>query len=383
MKQLKSLLILVLIGLLAGCAAKVPEEPFAPADLSAKLAQGYKQKVDNMLVIFDASTSMYEKHPYSAVTPFQGVMKITKAKDVALRMNESIAPLKLQGGLHVFGPTMGKNFDDSQLIYGMTGYSADAFGAAVKSIKTSGVTPLAKPIDESALDLKDSKGKIAVIIISDGKDNVKYKMSPVAAAEQLKKTYGDRVCIYTILVGDDPVGQKTLEDIASAGQCGFATSEAAIANSAGMADFVERVFLEKAAARPKPVVKKTPVPPPVQYKTESINLLVEFDFDKATIRPREADHLDEVAAFLKTHPQTSAVLEGHTDNVGSADYNMDLSVKRAESVKNYLVQKFNIAPSRLTTKGYGLTRPITTNNTEKGRQENRRVVAAFFATVKK
>ncbi|MCJ7600843.1 MAG: OmpA family protein, partial [Desulfobulbaceae bacterium] len=153
----------------------------------------------------------------------------------------------------------------------------------------------------------------------------------------------------------------------------------AVATSEGMADFVEQVFLEKEVAQP---VAQKVAPAPVLGKTITMNLNVLFNFDKDKVRPREQDQLDEFAAFMKAHPQTSAVLEGHTDNYGSEAYNEGLSMRRAESVKKYMVNKFNIDPARLATKGYGFSRPIATNKTEAGRQENRRVVAVISTTVK-
>jgi len=368
MNILKSLWILVMIGFVASCAPMATETPFTATDLSGKLGQGYKQKVDNALIILDASSSMYDKENAN--------QKIIQAKNVVLHMNDTLPPLKMQAGLHVFGPTLGPNMEDSKLIYGMADYNAADLAAAVKSVQVAGLTPLAKPLLKSVDDLKDSKGKIAVIIVSDGMDT--YNQSPVEAAETLKNAFGDRICIYTILIGDSPVGKKVLEDVAAAGKCGFATTEGAVATSQGMADFVEQVFLEKEVA--KPVVQKV-APAPVMEKTITMNLNVLFDFDKDNVRPREQDQLDEFAAFMKTHPQTSAVLEGHTDNYGSEAYNDGLSMRRAESVKKYMVNKFNIDPARLATKGYGFSRPIATNKTEAGRQENRRVVAVISATV--
>lgn len=384
MKKWKLLLILILIGMLTACAAKTPDEPFTTTDLSAKLGQGYKQKVDNTLIVLDASTSMFEKDPYEPMSPVQGEQKLTQAKNTILRMNEVIAPLKLQAGLHVFGPTLGPNFDSSKLVYGMTAYKSADLKAATEKVAIGGLTPLAKPFIEAPEDLKGTTGKIAMIIFSDGKETQGYELSSVAAAEELKKALGDRLCIYTVLLGTDPVGKKTMEDIAAAGQCGFATTKDAIFHSAGMVDFTEQVFLEKEAIKQ---VKKTQLAPPpalpVQYETARINLDVQFDFDKDTIRPREADQLDEFAKFMKIHPQTNAVLEGHTDNVGSKQYNMDLSIKRANAVKNYLVFKLGISASRLTTKGYGIARPIASNKIEAGRQKNRRVMADMSATVQK
>jgi OOP family OmpA-OmpF porin len=67
------------------------------------------------------------------------------------------------------------------------------------------------------------------------------------------------------------------------------------------------------------------------------------------------------------------IIEGHTDNIGGAQFNLELSRKRAEAVKRWLVDKAGIGEIRLTTVGYGLTRPIADNSTEEGRAKNRRV----------
>ena len=85
--------------------------------------------------------------------------------------------------------------------------------------------------------------------------------------------------------------------------------------------------------------------------------------------------LNKLGEALSSPQYTSKRLqiEGHTDNVGSEKYNQVLSAKRAESVKQYLVQHFPIAPERLVTMGYGKTRPIAVNDTEEGRQKNRRI----------
>jgi OOP family OmpA-OmpF porin len=68
------------------------------------------------------------------------------------------------------------------------------------------------------------------------------------------------------------------------------------------------------------------------------------------------------------------VIEGHTDSIGPAEYNMRLSERRAESVKDYLTDKLDIDASRLDTKGYGESRPVADNSTKEGRQKNRRVI---------
>ena len=76
---------------------------------------------------------------------------------------------------------------------------------------------------------------------------------------------------------------------------------------------------------------------------------------------------------------TNAELEGHTDSIGTEEYNMTLSRRRAESVKKYLVEKMSTDASRISTIGYGESFAVDTNETEEGRQKNRRVVANIEA----
>lgn len=112
----------------------------------------------------------------------------------------------------------------------------------------------------------------------------------------------------------------------------------------------------------------------------SISLDVEFPFDSAQIQPRYYEEIREVARFMREYPSTEAIIEGHTDSVGPAEYNQRLSQQRAEAVREVLVQQFGVEPDRLSARGYGETRPIESNATEAGRQENRRVVAVLKAT---
>jgi len=100
---------------------------------------------------------------------------------------------------------------------------------------------------------------------------------------------------------------------------------------------------------------------------------VHFDYDKAVIKPDSFDLLDEVVGVLKKNPQLKHVrVEGHTDNKGTAPYNLDLSRRRAAAVAEYLVQH-SIDRKRLVSAGYGFERPIADNATALGRAKNRRV----------
>jgi outer membrane protein OmpA-like peptidoglycan-associated protein len=98
-----------------------------------------------------------------------------------------------------------------------------------------------------------------------------------------------------------------------------------------------------------------------------------FETAKATIKKASYKQLDAVVRVLKADPSLYADIEGHTDNVGNDEYNMDLSQKRAEAVRDYFVSK-GISADRLTAQGFGETQPIATNETATGRASNRRTV---------
>lgn len=120
------------------------------------------------------------------------------------------------------------------------------------------------------------------------------------------------------------------------------------------------------------------VEPPVQVEVNTpITLDVLFDFDSAKIKPTYQQRLHDVAQFLSANANTKAILEGHTDSTGPVSYNLTLSQARAEAVKKELVNKHGIAPNRLATQGYGESKPIDSNSTVQGRQNNRRVLATI------
>lgn len=104
-----------------------------------------------------------------------------------------------------------------------------------------------------------------------------------------------------------------------------------------------------------------------------------FDFDKAEIRPSAKPTLQKLSVLLKTYQTAPSEIHGHTDSKGSDDYNQGLSDRRAQAVKTYLVQNFQVNGDRLTPKGLGETQPIVPNakpdgsDDPEGRQKNRRV----------
>jgi len=131
----------------------------------------------------------------------------------------------------------------------------------------------------------------------------------------------------------------------------------------------------KEPGQPDPDPKKNGCPKFIHLEGSSVRVLqqVHFQTASATILPDSFPMLGEIAALLKATPGIKKMrIEGHTDNHGAADYNLDLSKRRAASVRQWLVDH-GIAPGRLESEGYGLTQPIETNDTDAGRAANRRV----------
>jgi outer membrane protein OmpA-like peptidoglycan-associated protein len=145
---------------------------------------------------------------------------------------------------------------------------------------------------------------------------------------------------------------------------------------------------ETTKVAPKPPAPEVPkeevapkVPVPVVPKEEAVTLEkgkgfilegVNFDFDKSTLTSEAVTILDKAVTALRENPEVKVKIVGHTDNIGSKKYNDRLSVRRAESVKSYLVSK-GISSARLTTAGVGFSEPIATNDTPEGRAKNRRI----------
>jgi len=106
-----------------------------------------------------------------------------------------------------------------------------------------------------------------------------------------------------------------------------------------------------------------------------IELKIEFDTDKATIRSADYDELAQVIKLMQSVPTSTAVVEGHADKrkTSKRQYNIDLSQRRANAVRAYLLKNSNIGPDRITAKGYGFDVPLVPNTTEENMQRNRRV----------
>jgi len=127
-------------------------------------------------------------------------------------------------------------------------------------------------------------------------------------------------------------------------------------------------YVAPPAPAPAYVAPPAPAPLPKKLVLEGVN----FDFDKSTLRQDDIAIIDRDAADLDKWGNVNIEVAGHTDSRGSDEYNMNLSQRRADAVRNYLISK-GIAADRLTAKGYGESQPVADNATDEGRFKNRRV----------
>ncbi len=130
---------------------------------------------------------------------------------------------------------------------------------------------------------------------------------------------------------------------------------------------VEEVMEEPVMAEPEPAE-------PVR-----VELDVKFDFDKSKVKEESYGDIKNLADFMKQYPQTSTVVEGHTDSIGSDAYNQGLSERRANAVREVLVNQYGVEGGRINAVGYGESRPVADNATPAGRAINRRVEAEVEA----
>jgi OmpA-OmpF porin, OOP family len=351
-------------------------------DLSMKLKSGqYIQNANNFVIILDRTGSMG--------SDYAGVQKFIIEKSLVSKFNSYIPDLSLNGGLRTLGQNYA-DFDVTKLEYGMTKYDPKSLDGVIQKLDNPfGDSPLEAAILAAGKDLKGLQGKSALVIFTDAVD---MGDAPVKAATSVKSQYGDKLCIYTVQIGNDEKGGKILDRIVKAGQCGVYAKGDDLANDSAMSDFVERIFLASKPAEALPAPRPAKVVPQVQpevmkeatvqreapaSKEVSIELLVQFDTGKAIVKPKYNNEIKKVADFMKEYPDTTAIIEGHTDNVGKEAANVKLSQRRADSIKASLVKKFGIDSSRLKAVGYGPNKPIASNGTKEGKQKNRRVKAVF------
>lgn len=141
-------------------------------------------------------------------------------------------------------------------------------------------------------------------------------------------------------------------------------------------DDASLAIVGSAAPEPEPVAEPAPEQKRVEVRDNKIviNEKIQFEVNSHKIREVSHDLLNEVASVIKENPQIKKIeIQGHASAEGGDDHNMRLSDRRAKSVMKYLTKQGGVAKDHFTAKGYGETQPIASNDTEDGREKNRRV----------
>jgi OOP family OmpA-OmpF porin len=125
------------------------------------------------------------------------------------------------------------------------------------------------------------------------------------------------------------------------------------------------------------------LPPVYELKDQKISIVANnifFDYNEYTLKKESYPELDRLINFMNNYPEVKIEVHGHTDNIGSSKFNLDLSIKRANAVKEYLIIQ-GCDPEKISAEGHGLNKPLTDNTTDDGRAKNRRVEIIFSASI--
>jgi OOP family OmpA-OmpF porin len=377
---LKKVALFVSVGVMFfGCAAPQMMSSFPAGSVDVS---GVVQKPDNYVVVFDSSQTMWY--------PYDGQQKLDHARQFVTSMNHTMpASLDLTGAFRKFGDYIYYPYKPSVLLWGPAHHTTDALDGAVGMIRAAtGMTPLSAALKDSDEELARMKGLTAMIVVSDG---LATDDSPIESARALKARYGDNLCIYTVLIGDSVEGAATMQAIADAGGCGFFARASELTSGAAMGTWVRNVFFKDKPAPPVMApaapcadsdgdgvcndADKCPgTPKGAKVDADGCWILdsVFFDTDKTFIRDAHFAMLSEVAMVLKLNPDLVMLLSGNADQRASDAYNMDLSKRRVESVKNYLVER-GAPADQIKTEWFGERRPKASGMSEVSLQMNRRV----------
>jgi OOP family OmpA-OmpF porin len=331
-----------------------------------RLVEEVVKVTDNFIVLFDASGSMQDQYGYT------GQKKIELAKQIFEGRVARLPDLDWNAGLYLYTPW--KSF------YEMRPFSKEAFINALDELAAyqpspsykNQPTPLGDAIKNLDPILAQVSGSTAVFIFSDGQYTLSQpKVWPVPAAREIASKYD--VCFYIISSAQTPKSEKLVNDIASVNTCSrVATFDAVLSRP-------EYTIAALYMVRDMAIIETELISKVVGVELDNIL----FDFNSSDIRQEYHDGLNGLAKFLESNPEAYVVIEGFTDSTGDPKYNLDLSRRRAESVKNFLMQTeiFSageanidaIAEQRLVTVWYGKDLPVASNDTAEGRQMNRRV----------
>jgi OOP family OmpA-OmpF porin len=354
------------------CASPPPKPPIQATPLVP--AANEAVAIDQLIVLIDASSSVDED------TLFRDQKSLVESFARAMPEGEYETAAITFGGFKRQNTELAR-FDRRRV-------TADA--SAVEYLAEG--TPIHKAIAEAGDALSGKSGRAAIVLYSDGlpTDEIGREVDPQLAydaAARLRGSYQGTVCFHTVQTGSDPEGAAFLKQLAgTTSDCGSFRQIDQVMTVASLHKLERDVFLGPAtpdvAAAPsdldgdgvidaRDACPGTPRGALVDARGcwEVKGLL--FAHDSAAIDANGEKALDEVANVLRKNPNLHVQIDGHTDAVGTDDYNRGLSERRAEAARKYLAST-GIDESRLKAKGFGESKPASDNSTAEGRATNRR-----------
>ncbi len=343
LKMLFSNVFMALVLVLA-VAAQAPAETLRP-------------KVDNFILFFDHSGSMVQDNEMFKAH------KLVLAKSLALRMNAAIPDLGYQSGVNTYAPFA------VQLT--PTAYTRTAVSSAVNGIDTNyeiygRITPMGPGLKSIDATLATLKGRTALIIFTDGNSN--YGSDPVDEAKALYAKYPN-LCIHIVSYADKAHGKEVVSAIRALKDCTVAGDPIALQGDSALKQFVRDVFYD-VVPEEAPAPARTMAPEKPECETITLGNM-NFAFDKYEITAGMEPALELALSVMTKSSCARFVVEGHTCNIGTDEYNQGLSLRRANSVAKWLIEKGYTG--KLEISGKGESAPKYDNSNAEGRSLNRRV----------
>ncbi|MDH3574903.1 MAG: OmpA family protein [Desulfobacterales bacterium] len=305
---------------------------------------------DNFIILFDSSSSMNE--PYLNT----GMSKLEAAKMILKEKNKTLPDLGYNAGLYLVS-----NFKP---IYMMQKYDREKVAAALDQLpeKGSGATLFVEGMHNLRGVLKDLSGRTVVFLFTDGYYTPTPGMKkPSQIAKELSEKHD--VCFYVISTAKGAQQKDILKTVTSINPCSRVVPFDYLL---GRPEYMTGALFEIDVNTIETV--KT-IDYLAGFKVDNVL----FDFNSSVVPSAYHEELNKLGDFLREHPKAYVVLSGYTDISGSAEYNLWLARRRAESVQNYLTQYAGVNIGRIITQWYGKEDPIADNTTEEGRKQNRRV----------
>lgn len=315
---------------------------------------------DNFIILFDTSSSTNEMVPGKSIT------KIQAAKNLLKERNDWMPNLGYKAGLYIYtdNETLVGTFKE---VYGMQAYDRDRFAAAIDQLpeKGQGGTTLNAGLSPLRKVVAGLSGKTAIIMFTDGKvTRMRGTKKPLQIVQEIARD--SDVCFYLVSSATEEMNAQMLESVTQVNACSRVIP---------IADFMDNPQYLSGALFTVKTTSYTRLKP----MTQTVGVFVDdilFDYDSSVLRSEYNGKLDELGDYLVKNPDTFLVVGGFADSRGDDEYNMWLSKRRALSIKSYLLGTYDIDGGRIVLQWFGEQNPAADNDTEEGRQLNRRVELA-------